>query len=82
VYVNGDGPDVYEDAVLRLAKQADDSFRPVLILVGVRLGIERVNPVYGEALKKTLQLPQSIGIAGYVILISCDLESSYQLTLL
>ena len=64
VYVTGDGADVYEDIFLRLAEGKDQRFSPVLILVGIRLGIDRVTPVYWEALKKTLQLPQSVGIAG------------------
>lgn len=67
VYLTGDGPDVYEDSVFRLAREDDPTgktFTPVLILAGTRLGIDRVNPVYWESFKKCLQLPQSVGIAG------------------
>lgn len=64
VYVNGDGADVYEDSFLKLAKASDGAFTPTLILVGIRLGIDRVTPAYWEALKASLQLPQSVGIAG------------------
>ncbi|KAL9584839.1 MAG: hypothetical protein Q9212_001871 [Teloschistes hypoglaucus] len=64
VYINGDGADVYEDKVLSLATAEGQDFNPTLILVGIRLGIDRVTPVYWEALKASLQLPQSIGIAG------------------
>ena len=64
VYVNGDGADVYQDSFLRLAKSGKQSFTPTLILLGVRLGIDRVTPAYWEALKMTLELHQSIGIAG------------------
>ncbi len=64
VYVNGDGADVYEDAFIKLAKVHDRTFTPTLILLGIRLGIDRVTPVYWEALKAALRLPQSIGIAG------------------
>ena len=64
VYVNGDGADVYEDSFHNLAKAEDGSFTPTLILVGIRLGIDRVTPAYWEALKASLQLPQSVGIAG------------------
>lgn len=42
----------------------DGVFKPTLILVGIRLGIERVTPVYWEALKACVQMPQSVGIAG------------------
>lgn len=64
VYVNGDGADVYENSFFKLAKASDGTFNPTLILVGIRLGIDRVTPAYWEALKASLQLPQSVGIAG------------------
>lgn len=64
VYVNGDGADVYEDSVFKLAKGDGSTFTPILILVGIRLGIDRVTPAYWDALKSSLQLPQSVGIAG------------------
>lgn len=62
--MNGDGADVYEDSFFKLAKSSNSSFTPTLILVGIRLGIDRVTPAYWEALKACLQLPQSVGIAG------------------
>ena len=65
VYVTGDGADVYEDRFLSLATKSGTGFQPVLLLVGTRLGIDRVNPVYWDALRHVLQLPQSLGIAGY-----------------
>lgn len=64
VYVNGDGADVYEDSFFKLAKGDGSTFTPTLILVGIRLGIDRVTPAYWDALKSSLQLPQSVGIAG------------------
>ena len=64
VYLTRDGADVYEDSLFKLAKANSQTFHPVLILVGIRLGIDRVTPVYWEALKGALQLPQSLGIAG------------------
>lgn len=66
VYMTGDGSDVYEDIVFKIAKAEDGSFVPTLVLVGIRLGIDRVTPVYWEALKASLRLPQSVGIAGSV----------------
>lgn len=66
VYVTGDGSDVYEDGVMKVAKSDDGVFQPTLILVGTRLGIDKVTPVYWEALKYSLQMTQSMGIAGYV----------------
>ncbi|KAF8633482.1 hypothetical protein AX15_001409 [Amanita polypyramis BW_CC] len=38
--------------------------RPVLVLLGVRLGIDRVNPIYYDTIKQLYTFPQSIGIAG------------------
>lgn len=38
--------------------------RPVLILVGIRLGIDGVNPIYYESVKTLFTFPQTVGIAG------------------
>ncbi|KAJ7171540.1 cysteine protease required for autophagy [Mycena filopes] len=38
--------------------------RPVLLLLGIKLGIEGVNPVYYETIKLLYTFPQSVGIAG------------------
>lgn len=64
VYITGDGSDVYEDRFMQVAQPDGDQFWPTLVLVGIRLGIDRVTPVYWDALKACLQMPQSIGIAG------------------
>ncbi|KAI9670107.1 MAG: Cysteine protease atg4 [Trizodia sp. TS-e1964] len=64
VHMTGDGSDVYEDSVLKVAMPDGITFIPTLVLVGIRLGIDRVTPVYWEALKASLQMPQSVGIAG------------------
>ena len=64
VYVTGDGADIYADSFLKTAKADNGIFIPTLILVGIRLGIDRVTPAYWESLKASLQLPQSVGIAG------------------
>lgn len=64
VYISGDGADVYEENLMEAARDADGEFQPTLILVGTRLGIDKITPVYWEALKAALQMPQSLGIAG------------------
>ncbi|KAI1370272.1 cysteine protease ATG4 [Hypoxylon crocopeplum] len=64
VYSTGDGPDVYEDNFMKIAKPDGTIFHPTVILVGTRLGIDKITPVYWEALAASLQMPQSIGIAG------------------
>jgi cysteine protease ATG4 len=62
--MTGDGLDVYEDTFMNIAKPDGANFHPTLILVGTRLGLDKITPVYWEALKASLQMPQSIGIAG------------------
>ncbi|KAG9247490.1 putative cysteine protease atg4 [Calycina marina] len=64
VYITGDGSDVYEDKFMAIAKADGVTFKPTLVLVGTRLGLDKITPVYWEALKSSLQMPQSIGIAG------------------
>lgn len=66
VYSTGDGPDVYQDSFFKIAQPDGGEFHPTLILVGTRLGIDKITPVYWGALIASLQMPQSIGIAGYV----------------
>lgn len=63
VYFAGDGNDVYEDLFLKSAKQSG-AFQPTLLLISLRLGLERINPLYYEALKASLCLSSSVGIAG------------------
>jgi cysteine protease ATG4 len=64
IYSTGDLPDVYEDSFLATAKPDGETFHPTLILVCTRLGIDKINQVYEQALISTLQMEQSIGIAG------------------
>lgn len=76
VYITGDGPDIYEDGFMEIARPDGVEFRPTLILVGTRLGVDKINPVYWEALKASLQMPQSLGIAGYGALLLSTLVSN------
>ncbi|KAK0353708.1 Cysteine protease atg4 [Friedmanniomyces endolithicus] len=66
VYARPDDSDVYAESLLATAtqKHPDDVFEPTLIVLGVRLGIDRITPVYHAALKAALAMPQSVGIAG------------------
>jgi cysteine protease ATG4 len=64
VFVSGDGADVYEDKLKQVALDDNGDWQPTLILVGTRLGIDKITPVYWEALKASLQMKQSVGIAG------------------
>ncbi|KAL5597063.1 hypothetical protein BROUX41_006270 [Berkeleyomyces rouxiae] len=64
VYSTGDSADVYEDCFMEVAKPDGTNFVPTLVLVTTRLGIDKITPVYWEALVAALQMPQSVGIAG------------------
>lgn len=66
VYVTPSTSDVYEDRFrsIAAASSTDPTITPTLILLGIRLGPDRITPVYYEALKQSLTYPQSIGIAG------------------
>jgi cysteine protease ATG4 len=66
VYITSDSSDVYEDKFRESACGESDQIKPTLILLGIRLGIDRVTPVYWQSLEATLKQPQSVGIAGYV----------------
>ncbi|EHY58296.1 Cysteine protease atg4 [Exophiala dermatitidis] len=66
VYVTPSASELYEDRFrsIAAASPSDPTIKPTLILFGIRLGLDRITPVYHEALKSSLTYPQSIGIAG------------------
>lgn len=64
VYIASEqGGTIYESSILELVL-SDTGFKPVLILVPQRLGHERINPKYHEALSALFTQPQFMGIAG------------------
>jgi len=64
IYVNNEQT-IFKDMVTSLACENDAStFKPVVILLPVRLGVEKLNEIYYEPLKALVSIPQSIGIAG------------------
>lgn len=67
VYSPNDGQDVYEDSFMKIAKPDGQTFHPTLILIRTRLGIDKITPIYWNALIAALHMPQSVGIAGYVV---------------
>lgn len=62
VYVSASTADVYEDKLRALS--TGPAMQPTLILLGVRLGPDRITPVYHPALRDLFTYPQSLGIAG------------------
>ncbi|KAF9924024.1 Cysteine protease atg4, partial [Modicella reniformis] len=64
VYVTTDGV-VYKDQVEETATQKNSrGFCNLLILATIRLGIDKLNPIYKDAIKATFEFPQTLGIAG------------------
>ena len=63
VYIGSDAGDIYEQDLFRVAKEGD-KFTPVLILLGVRLGVENINSIYWDSLKGILQSPEGCGFSG------------------
>ncbi|KAF9111329.1 Cysteine protease atg4 [Mortierella sp. AM989] len=63
VYVTTDGV-IYKDEVEEVMKKKQGGFGQLLILVTIRLGIDKLNPIYNDAIKSTFEFPQSLGIAG------------------
>ncbi|RUS25914.1 hypothetical protein BC938DRAFT_471471 [Jimgerdemannia flammicorona] len=69
--VSGSGSGSGSDAEPDLHKHKEGEWRPVLILVAIRLGIDQLNPIYYPALKAYFEFPWSVGIAGvYVVCIA------------
>ncbi|BCR91716.1 cysteine protease ATG4 [Aspergillus chevalieri] len=64
VYVSNENANVYQHKFMEIARDDAGYIRPTLILLGTRLGIDHITPVYWDALKAALQYPQSVGIAG------------------
>lgn len=64
VYVTTDGV-IYKDQVEEAATlKKSNGFGHLLILVTIRLGIDKLNPIYNDAIKATFEFPQTLGIAG------------------
>ncbi|OQD88651.1 hypothetical protein PENANT_c003G08802 [Penicillium antarcticum] len=64
IYVTNDTSDVYEDKFTQVARDQTGRIQPTLILLGIRLGIDHITPVYWGGLQAALQYPQSVGVAG------------------
>uniref|UniRef100_A0A8C7UJZ3 Cysteine protease n=1 Tax=Oncorhynchus mykiss TaxID=8022 RepID=A0A8C7UJZ3_ONCMY len=74
VYVSMDNTVVIEDisTVLRTLdwattcphSQSHSDWRPLLLVIPLRMGINHINPVYIQALKECFKMPQSCGVLG------------------
>jgi cysteine protease ATG4 len=64
VYVSDDGA-VYMDKVTELATSGGTTeWKPVLIIIPARLGLDSVNEIYYPPILETFKFPQSLGILG------------------
>jgi len=63
VYVSDDGA-VYVDKVTKLATSNGNTWRPVLIIVPLRLGLDTMNEIYYPSILEMFRFPQSLGIIG------------------
>lgn len=63
VHVAMDGS-VYRDRIVAAGTQPDGSWRAVLLLVPLRLGLDQINAEYAPCLRELFSLPQSLGIIG------------------
>lgn len=49
---------------MNLCSDKDDLWKPLLLVIPLRLGLTEVNPIYIEGLKKCFQIPGSVGMVG------------------
>nr|Q8NJJ3.1 RecName: Full=Probable cysteine protease ATG4; AltName: Full=Autophagy-related protein 4; AltName: Full=Pexophagy zeocin-resistant mutant protein 8 [Komagataella pastoris]AAL25849.1 Paz8 [Komagataella pastoris] len=81
VYFSSDCGDVYDTEVRELAYGDSDTFTPILVLLGIRLGVEKVNLYIGDLLRECLSLKQSVGISGrktsFLALLSIGFQGDY-----
>jgi len=63
IHVAMDGS-LYRQQVQAVAGQPDGSWRPVLVLLPLRLGLDTLNPSYGPCLCALFALRQTVGIIG------------------
>ncbi|KAG1175695.1 hypothetical protein G6F70_002525 [Rhizopus microsporus] len=55
---------LYDASTPQSASIKSTSFKPVLILIALRLGIDSLHPTYYDALKSCFEIPSFVGIAG------------------
>ncbi|KAI8379448.1 uncharacterized protein BYT42DRAFT_327482 [Radiomyces spectabilis] len=55
---------LYTNSNTNVPKQSVGPFKPILILIAIRLGIDNFHPLYHAALKAYFELPNFVGVAG------------------
>lgn len=44
--------------------ETDEIWKPLLLIIPLRLGLSEVNPIYISALKKSFEIPGTVGLVG------------------
>lgn len=44
--------------------EIDEIWKPLLLIIPLRLGLSEVNPIYINALKKSFEIPGTVGLVG------------------
>eukprot|EP00164_Ancoracysta_twista_P001568 GFYU01002054.1.p1 GENE.GFYU01002054.1~~GFYU01002054.1.p1 ORF type:complete len:363 (-),score=59.06 GFYU01002054.1:26-1114(-) len=55
---------IYRDRIQNKCEVSEDEWKSVIILLPLRLGLERVNDIYLPSLRKMFEFPQSLGFIG------------------
>jgi len=63
VYVSDDGA-VYMDQATKIAAGEDHMWKPLLIVIPLRLGLDSINEIYYPSILETFKFKQSLGILG------------------
>lgn len=62
-YVSNDAT-LYRDEIAHLCQTSSSKWKSLLILIHLRLGLDKINPVYVNSIKQIFRIPQSVGILG------------------
>lgn len=63
IYVSDDGA-IYKDKATQLAVSDDEKWKPLVIIIPLRLGLDTMNEIYYPSVLETFKFPQSLGIIG------------------
>lgn len=55
---------VATDEIYELCTEEDSSWKPLLLIVPLRLGLNEINSIYFNALKKCFEIPGTVGMIG------------------
>ncbi|KAJ6647449.1 Cysteine protease ATG4B [Pseudolycoriella hygida] len=55
---------VVTDQIVNLCQDGNDSWKPLLLIIPLRLGLSEINPIYIDGLKKCFEIPGTVGMIG------------------